>query len=482
MTARKASVLFLFFFSLCLCGKPEADMISGFMELNYSSFNLRQSDSSGLVTHTAYSVFSQRYNLNLNTALYPNLRLLAGGLFEKDMNETTVTNANTKTTTTILNPFFDLTLANPLYSATVGFNRRDARTVVTGLPGITLLNEDYHAMFGWKPDGFPALNVLARRTNTFDKDRVTQDATNDSVLLNSNYVPAKGIDLRYQLGFNDQNDKLNDLDVSSIQHTGRAAYSAAFFNKRVSLNTSYDFFRRTTDTSQSGTGNVSFQLFPAAGLSAVTEVPIFGALDSNPSLIDGNLTAGSGINIGLPPLIGGDTRPRNMGLDFLSETELNNLLLWVDRPLPSEVASSFSWDIYTSTDNQTWTLIRTGSPAAFGPFQNRFEIDFPNVKTRFIKVVTRPLLRTVQGALNFPIISVTEFQAFIKKPAAGVRGTTVETTHTYNFNARTRILDNPLLYHEFFYFWTNTSGLLSSKRYTISNALSMSHRLSSVFS
>jgi len=61
-------------------------------------------------------------------------------------------------------------------------------------------------------------------------------------------------------------------------------------------------------------------------------------LNPNPGLIDGNLTASAGINIGLPP-VSGNTQPRHMGLDLLNVTEVNNLLIWVDRELPANIAN-----------------------------------------------------------------------------------------------------------------------------------------------
>ena len=45
-----------------------------------------------------------------------------------------------------------------------------------------------------------------------------------------------------------------------------------------------------------------------------------------------------------------------MGLDFLILSETNTLFVWVDRDLLPEIASSFSWEVYTSLDNRTWSL------------------------------------------------------------------------------------------------------------------------------
>ena len=114
----------------------------------------------------------------------------------------------------------------------------------------------------------------------------------------------------------------------------------------------------------------------------------------------------------MPSIIGGDTRERNIGLDFSLAQDVNTLRVWVDRELPATISGSFSWDVYTSSDNLNWSLYTTLSPAPFGQFDNRFEITFSSVNTRYIKVVVKPLSAAVQGASGYPDIFVTEIQAF----------------------------------------------------------------------
>jgi hypothetical protein len=126
-------------------------------------------------------------------------------------------------------------------------------------------------------------------------------------------------------------------------------------------------------------------------------------------MVDGNVAAGTGINLGLP-LPGGDARFRNMGLDFLVATGINTLFVLVDRDV-SQVADTFSWRIYTSSDNQNWELRQTVAPAFYSPTFNRFEIRFANVTARFVKVVTSPLTPAIPFATSFRDILVTELQS-----------------------------------------------------------------------
>jgi hypothetical protein len=63
--------------------------------------------------------------------------------------------------------------------------------------------------------------------------------------------------------------------------------------------------------------------------------------------------------------------------------------------LPDPVAGSFTWAVYTSSDGINWRLFQTGIPAPYlldasRPGVGHFEITFPTVTTKFIKVVVSP--------------------------------------------------------------------------------------------
>jgi hypothetical protein len=461
---------------------------SGLLEFNYTFFSSKTTDASGVTTKFNTNTYNPRLTLSVNTDIFPKLNLNTGGVFEKNISILSSEEESTKTTLTRWRPYMYLTLRDPLYEVGIGYNRKEDTTKVTDTPHFTLINDDYLATLKWRPDGLPSIEAQIERTNTYDEKRDVQNTTKDYFSLLSRYG-YKGLDVRYQGTYTDTNDKVGQLDTIDMLHTAWLSYSNSFFNRRVSVSTTYNinYEQVKTSTSTSGGGTVSVQLFPLTGLSTNDNAVTPLALNANPALIDGNVTASAGINIGLPPL-GGDIRARNMGLDFFLPTEVNQLLVWVDRDLSSSpaIANFFSWDVYISSDNLNWTH-HAGpiSPAPFGPFQNRFEIDFPNVTTRFIRVVTRPLTAAVPGASSFPDIFITEVQAFLKQPLGGTPGrksfTVTRTTHNYYFDAKTRILDIPTLFYELDYFYTriDPNGQL---RYTVSNGFSANHRFSQIFS
>jgi hypothetical protein len=195
-------------------------------------------------------------------------------------------------------------------------------------------------------------------------------------------------------------------------------------------------------------------------------------------MVDGNVAAGTGINLGLPTP-GGDARFRNMGLDFLVATEINTLYVWVDRDV-AQVADTFSWRIYTSSDNRNWDLRQTVVPAIYSPTFNRFEIRFPNVNDRYVKVVTSPLAPAVPFASSFPDILVTELQSELRRPASEVKGKQTSTLQTGTVDFRAVLLESLGLTYELTYFFTKKDP--GEMLYSLSNGLSFFRQFNKVFS
>jgi hypothetical protein len=459
--------------------------ISGSLEYNYSFFDTQTSDVFGNKTETKSHDHNPRFTLNIDTKIYPNLRFHAGGLAEADISDVKTGGIGIDTTVTRFRPYVDLTLQTPLYTAGMGYVRREDRTKIEGFPSVTLVSDEYNGLLEWKPDAFPYSKLYFQRISRSDDRKQFLDTKEDILNLISKYT-YKGLYLNYWGLFTDTQNNIVDLDTKEQVHNGNVAYTDAFFNKRVSLQTNFNVIYQQTKIVSKGRGTVQFPIFPFAGLFSIdptpgdsTDIPML----PNPALIDGDLVTSTGIDLGLPA-VGDPTDPRNIGLDLLNVTEINQLLVWIDRDLSSNpiIANSFSWQIWTSSDNSTWTLLTTISPAPFGPFQNRFELNFSNVNTRYIKVVVSPLSPAIPGAAGFPDIFITELQAFVSRPAEDVEGKVSSTEYIYNLDARTRIFDVPLLFYELTYFFNRVEPSLASseQRYDLSNALSVNHRLSRV--
>jgi hypothetical protein len=465
-------------------GAASADSLTGLVDLAYSKSDSKTADSSGATTHTRSSSFSQQYRLTLNKSFFPNLRLTGGGIFEKAITDSNSADLETTSTDTKIKPFFDLRLAAPPYKAGAGYSRTEDEQKTSGSPSTTFVNERKYAILGWMPEGFPDWNVRLEKSETFDKERVLQDTSATQAFVTVHYA-YKGLDLRYQPSYRDQVNRIDDVEQLNRTHNGRATYSRTFFRGRTSLSGSYEVTRAETEIIAGGGGEVSFPLIPLSGLSALDDTPADGALSQNADLTNGNLTESAGLNLAFPGLAG-DTTRRNMGLDFGIRTETNTLFVVVDRTLPLAISTAFTWEIYTSPDNRptsVWKLEATVAAAPFDPFLNRFEIRFPSVTSRYIKVVTRPLITPpiVPNPSDFQVIFVTEIQAFLTRPADEVRGKTTRTAQAGTVDFRTRLLDRPSLYYDFSY---NTVSVNPPSRTqsNMTHGFSVSYVLSRIFS
>ncbi len=455
--------------------------ITGSVESSYSFVTTKTTDASGNTTKTKTNNYFERFTLNVNYNLFPKLNLNAGGTFEDTIADPVNTDTIPRTEFTRIRPYVFLTLRDPLYTGALGYDLREDTTRTSGQPKTTLTQENYNASFDWRPEGLPWTKVTYTRTNTHDGDRTVLDTEKDYVNLKSEYR-YQGLDLSYVGTYTDTRDKILNLDTTEVSNEGRLAYATTLFNGRTSINTDNRLNVTTVDTTQP-----QLTVFALSGLSALSDTPAIVTLDPNRALIDGNLTVSAGVNIGLPGL-GGDTRQRNLGLDFLVPQRLSRLLVWVNigvnATLPAAISDSYLWEVYTSTDNVNWTLYQAARPAPFGPFLNRFEITFPSVTTRYIKVVTRPLSAAViipPGFQNPDQIFVTELEAQFDQPVQDVRRSTTRTFQNYTLDVKTRLLSGPALYYDFNSYYIDSSPD-GQRQYNISNGLFFNHSFNPVLS
>ncbi len=473
----RSGFLLLVFFLLPLLAadRAEAYMVSGTLELDYDTLRTTSTDAGGNTVSSQGRDFTQQYTLNVN--LSPSSTVNAsGGLLA------TKTEGSGQDSTTSVQPYVDVTLRDPfnIYSAGAGYRQLKTTTRSAAAPPQAYVSEQYHSFLGWTPVELPVFNIQASRTNTYDTTRTLQNDTTDSALFNARYAPRKEWDLAASLSYADDLNRVDQLKTVSVNESGRVNYANTFW-RRVSLSTGYTVGLSTTTTSQQGTGTVPFQRFPVAGYSVTADFPAptdnLGA-SPNGALIDGNSGVSAGVNIGTSVSLPTDNKFREMGVDFGTATEVNNVLIWTNQPLTTDTANSFAWEVYTSADNTSWTLLQTVQPAVFGPFVNRFSIDFQNVNTRYLKVATRPLSLAVQGATDptYQNIYVTEMETFDKMQAAEVRGESSNMSQQFHLSTSTRIAEG--VSHVLSYNRTESLSKAggteaTSVQYTLSNGLNV---------
>ena len=469
------------------------DSVSGFFDFTFYTSSIKSTDSSGNTVKTTQTGYHPRFSLAINTQIFPNLNLSAGGTVETTIFKGTTNDVEAKSTGTIFRPYINLTWVSAPYTVQAGYSRREDIQKIGSGPSVTNVNEDYNVIFGWKPEDFPSVDLMYTKTNYYDKDREIEDTTTDSILLGVKYR-YKNLDVKYQATYDDQKNNLIGLETKGLVQSGRISYSDSLFNRRVTFNTSYNISRQDSRVISEGKGEVSFQTFPIAGLFIINIAASPVALDPNPALIDGNTAASAGMNIGVPPLGGDTTSLRQVGIDFLVSTEVNQLFLWVDRDLSTatNIRNFFTSNpdgirVYQSSDNLNWTLVPVPPLSiSFGPSQNRFEIGFLTpVTARYFKVVTRPLPAAIAATepsfLNPDLIFITELQAFLTKPVEDLKSKSYTMSHLFNVDGKVRILNIPMLFYDFNFFFSrfDPDGV---SQYNLSNALSVAHRFSQVFS
>jgi len=475
-------ILVILLFDAFWLSKARADGVRFNSDLQYTkSDTTTKLKTTGESVDTDFWRFDQRYNLNVSKRFFPYLVFETGAVYEFNQLSSNTEGNKIDIDEEILRPFVELNLDNPLYNAGVGVRMRRREEKITNLPKTRADRDEITGSVGMTPgELFPDWNLRFTHLHTYD-DPETIDQIQKTLLLDSSWRPLESLKLDYTYTRVDSEERSLDFDTLQQTHFGKIGYLRNFFDGRLSLNSAYTINYNKFEFS-SDTGFVENPLLRSAGLSSLDISPEDGpALSVNDALIDGNLIASAGLDIGTA---GDQTQLLNIGLDLGFPQAVDQIRVWVDRLLTTIVANSFSWSVYTSPDNtdlSTWTLVATISPATFATFDNRFEIVFPEVNTRFIKVVTRPLAPTVPGAASFTNIFVTEMQAFITQTGTTNTTETSVTDQNVNLNLRGRLSDRTIVNYNLLYSQQdNDPG--DDQRTQLSNSAYLNHTFNNVFS
>jgi hypothetical protein len=461
--------------SAILSTDSRAEGLSGYLEFEYSRADTELRNSGGQPIDTSSDSLTQLYNLSFDKKIYPNLGVLASGLFQRRDISSEIEGMKGDTTTTTLRPYVNLNLRTPLYFAEAAYSRNEEKRENTGFSPVTTVRESFISTVYWRPDRFPDLRLQYSRDHLYDKERSSLDTITDLYQATSNYRPTGNLSLYYHGTLQNTDLRLSGTTTKELNNNGRVNYSNNWWRRRITFGLDYNISNQVLETETTGAGEVGLLVLLSDGLWRNSDTPENVELLPLQALSDEDVTTATGIDLGS----GGDTLKRNMGLDFLVATEINTLFVWVDRDV-EQVADAFSWQVYTSDDNQNWVLRQTVSPAIYSPTFHRFEIRFTNVKFRYVKVVTGPLSPVVPNAVLFPTIAVTELQAEIRRPASEVAGKLTATSQNGTLDFRAILLEPINLTYEFTYVFTKRdSGEL---RYTASNGLSFFRQFNKVFS
>jgi hypothetical protein len=438
-----------------------------------SDFESTNNDT-GDVTDSKTSSFEQDYNITMRRDLYPFLLLEGGAFFELDDFRSTTDDTTFESNAREIRPFIGLSLRSPLYSAGITFRQTEIKREFQDVPASRDYLKTFNTSFSYRPAGLPHFDLFHDRFHTYNDDK-TEDAvsslSNATVTYNVRSHP-----VRYSYKRTKTEDLLEGSESVQESHAANTSYQRTFFNGRLSMNASYGVSFDVTRVPVAGT--VDAPLSPVQGLYSARIDP--RPLDPLTALIDGNVTASTGINIGWTDAGEPD---RNIGLDFGFSVSVDQLIIYVDRSVPSSASNTFAWAVYTSPDNtatSVWTLHTVVSPAPFGTFQNRFEISFPEVITRYIKVVVSPLSPIFTGINEIENIFITEMEAFITTSSEDDEKR-VDSDHNFSTQLNATISDKTSIGYNLVSYLRKDDSDPSSDRVSLQNAVYIRHIFNRIF-
>lgn len=456
-----------------------AGEVSGYVEAVKTHADGESSPAGGPTTDTGLSGRALRVNLTWTHRLFPNLQMQIGIFHERLASEQRQDGADLAFRFTKFRPFARLNLRSEFWIAEAAWNRSDDRNRTEGLDGFRLTRDSYLGVVGWKPSRYPSLRLELARVDDRDSTHTLVDRSTTSVRLLSDYTPVDSTTLYYRGNWDHLDDQVAGTDFRTLSHTGELRFSDTYFDNRWEVGGNWVESHREVDVRSAGTGEIQIPVFPVDGGYAIDDTPDEGLLGPQPSLVDQNTLAATAVNLGLPPPAG-DDRPRNLGFDLGIGRDVNLIRVWIDRELPIEIAQTFVWEIWTSPEGQFWTRTATIPTAPFGPFDLRFELRFPTVLARFLKIVVRPLSPTVPDASSWPTILVTELEPILSQPTAAYATEIRTVRRVIQAHSRVRILENPGLSFDTSYTLLSNSSRPST--WTLSNGLSLHHRFDEVWS
>lgn len=452
--------------------------VDGYVEFAFTKGDTHTEDTAtGLELDQSTQAFSQRYRLDFSHRFFPNLELRLGGSYEADKVTNELLGATFDSWRKRFTPYARLTLRTPTFGAELGYDRQQER-FESGPSTAKLTQETWRANVTWSPVDLPLTRLEVARRNTYDLGRAGVDVVQDTLQLSSRYLAIDKVDLAYRGTLEEFRDRINDGELDTNFQSFRVGYSDSWKDRRLMFSTDYTASYRKTQTSRSGTGELIEFVVPAAGLSSLDDTPNRDPLAPNAAMIDGDKTTAAGVNLGLPGP-GGDTRPRNFGVDLGFATEINTIVVWIDRDLTPQIASAFSWRVYTSDDNFDWTLRQTLSSVAFGPFENSFVVRFTATISRYVKLVVSPLNPGIPDATSWPDIQVTELESQKRQPSSDLSTASSRTSQLFNTDFRALLVPRANFYYEFSYFLSTQNN--GPTLWTLSNGLSVSQAVSPIF-
>jgi hypothetical protein len=450
----------------------------------WSTQETTSTDAAGEVSKREQTALTQRFLLDLNRQIFPLLLLNGSGFYEWGTGSSRVDGVPGEFESHRWNVAGTLKAGDRTLNGGLNYVRSeqsaDALTAAVATSSPTRINETYGAFGLWAVPDLPRVDLRVSRTNLFDSDRRLFDLTSDDAGVNVIYTVPR-LDSAYRFRWSNPSDRIAGTEATTITHTGFAAFNDRFLDERLATTASYQLQAQTIDTKLANpSAIVPFQVAPLQGLSAVERTPAVPTritLDPNPALVDGETAAGAGIDIGYGLSLVGDVDFRDLGAQFPNAANpVDVVYVYVDRQLLPTIVQAYAWQAFRSDDNVTWTPVTVTGPAAFGAFQNRFEIPIARAEARYLKVAVRPLAANLTTDPRWRNVLVTEIQFQQNVSAVSLLGKHTNWSGIASGAMRLQLSRSPSVSYELSAFLLHNSV---GHRFTwdVTNGLSLSHPL-----
>ncbi|MBI2528390.1 MAG: hypothetical protein HYV93_20710 [Candidatus Rokubacteria bacterium] len=337
-------------------------------------------------TRAEFQNTREAVDLNWNKPISPTLGYRLSLRSERVDSTSSLSGAGQQTTTDssslLVQPVLDVTLASPGYTLSAGLRLRELFTEEDKAEEVTLSERTAFARFSYSPEQLPSVALmLEQSTSADDRSPQTRDETDTRYQLSSQYTLGGLANLAYNFSRQVHEDHLEARTQTQDTHTGSAGFAQKFLGDTLSVQAdlSLNYSKTLEEFFVPGTAEIGRTL--ASGLRAGPDASPANSADvplvTEPALLSGAanvpLTLLSAIGFGL------------VAPETVSEIEIS---LAAEPPfvLPATLTSSVTIRVFSTDDPTlvTWTEA-AGVAGSFDPLQNRLTLTFASTTARFFK-------------------------------------------------------------------------------------------------
>jgi hypothetical protein len=371
------------------------DDISGTAHLTYSSAKT----TTGEEKDRSWS-FAQTYNLKATKDFSPKFSFIGNlGINVQETN---------KQKTTRLTPDLRLNMTNEYFTANTGYQLTekglDIFTMTSDEQRLT--NESWNANFKTKSEKYPKIRLNYNEDSSYDHLTVHTKDTKTRKFAGGTDYTYRFLDFDYEYKNVLTDDYVAEEEDETGTNYGKVNFRKSFLANKITSSGSYSINDTRREVKTGGqTVRVAEIKTVSQGLYVQDTTPLSSTLISVPDLINGDkgtaaLSAGNPINIG-----GGiPNTNQNIGVDLTSATEVELIYLYTRPPSPFFNKDLYTWAVYYSSDNLSWTQITSNATKDYDTTENRFEISFTATTARYFKIVN-----TANDTFQ---LNVTEIEAY----------------------------------------------------------------------